>query len=440
MFKLPKTTSPLSGDHTQATRPGRPRKDVAGPTYRRIEKDLRERIVRGALPVGTLLPGLRELSVEYGVSTPTVRLAINRLVNDGMLYVEARRGTFIASDTPATLPGRGKADKATAGSVALLEDTVLVLSPLGLDVFDAATTNPIGWDDGICRSVAGRVREVNLHLMVLNFDREYSRVNLQQRLSQLLQCHPYGVVFTQFFEDLELEPLVAEMAREHGVRLAVYGGDPAKMPYGDRVVSDHAQGAYELTRWLIQERKRRQILFLGNDEPDRFWWLQERYSGYCRAMREAGLEPLPMHSMPNGGGIGTNEEFINSVRSRAAFLIEPVLGTGNMAQAPCDAILVLSDGDCFSVAAAIRLFGKEPNRDIDVVGYDNYWHSAQERAWEESAPLATVDKDNSRLGAQLVDLLTERSKKHDQIDTPLVRLIPPVFIVNDDEVIRNQPR
>ena len=67
---------------------------------------------------------------------------------------------------------------------------------------------------------------------------------------------------------------------------------------------------------------------------------------------------------------------------------------------------------------------KEPNRDIDVVGYDNYWHSAQERAWQGSALLATVDKDNRRLGAQLVGLLTERSKNNGQAETHLVRLIP----------------
>lgn len=390
--------------------------------------------------MGTLLPGLRELAVEYGVSTPTIRLAITRLVEDGMLYVEARRGTFVSSDSSADISGRGVVSKASVGTEALLEDTVIVLSPLALDTFDATKNNPVGWDDGICRSIAGHVHESNLHLMVLNFDSEYSRASLQKRLSRLLPCHPYGLVFTQFLEDLDLESVVAEMAQEYGVPLAVYGGDPANMPYGDRVVSDHAQGTYELTRWLIQERKRRQILFLGNDTPDRSWWLQERYAGYCRAMREAGLESLSMQSIPGGLEIVTKEQFINSARSRAAFLIEPILGTGNMAQTPCDAILVLSDGDCFSVAAAIRLFGKEPNRDIDVVGYDNYWQSAQERTWEESVPLATIDKDNTQLGAQLVDLLAERSKNNDQGDTPLVRLIPPVFIVNHDEVARNHPR
>ncbi len=437
MFKLPKTKSPLTQDHAKATRPGRPRKDIAGPTYRRIEKDLRERIVRGALPVGTLLPGLRELSLEYGVSAPTVRLAIAHLVDDGILYVEARRGTFVSGDTPAALSERSVVNKLTAGSGALLEDTVLVLSPLGMSVFNVAKDDPIGWDDGICLSVAGRVREENLHLMVLNVDRKLSRVNFQQRLSRLLQCQPYGIVFTQFFEDLELESVVAGMAREHGVPLAVYGGDPTKISYGDRVVSDHAQGAYELTRWLIQERKRHQILFLGCSDPDRSWWIQKRYAGYCKAMREAELEPLPMLIIPDQLKVANKEDFANNVRCKASLLIEPVLGTGNIFLTPCDAVLVLSDGDCFSVAAAIRLFGKEPNRDIDVVGYDNYWHSCQERAWEESVPLATVDKDNRLLGAQLVDLLAARSKNNNQRDTPFLQLTSPVFIVNDDEVIRH---
>ena len=389
------------------------------------------------MPVGTSLPGLRELSQHYGVSAPTVRIAINRLVDEGLLVVEARRGTFVASETPIPIPVHSHSRHSPAGASSLLGDTVLVISPLGMDSFDPARGMPIGWDHGIGLAVAENVRKHDWHLMVLNFDRVHSLAILHKRLTRLFVCHPAGVIFAQFFEDKEVAGVVVELARRHNVPLAIYGGDPDATTFGDRVISGHAQGAYELTSWLIQVRHRRAIVFLGSGDSNRLWWMQDRYEGYCNAMREAGLKPLPMQIITNQSDKSTSEAFDAASRLNASCLIESILGTGKRTPTPCDAFLVLSDGDCFSVAAAIRLFGKEPNRDIDIVGYDNYWFTSGERIWESSVPLATVDKQNRRVGEELVDLIAERPKGGIQKGEQIVRTVAPVLVINDDAVMRN---
>ena len=68
--------------------------------YRRISRDLRRDIQAGRWQVGDRIPSETEMSRTYGVSRGTVRNAVERLVNDGMLRKEQGRGTFIISAVP----------------------------------------------------------------------------------------------------------------------------------------------------------------------------------------------------------------------------------------------------------------------------------------------------------------------------------------------------
>lgn len=66
------------------------------PLYSRFEEYVRERIEVGDWPVGTLIPSERELSAQFGLSRATARKALGRLVAEGVLRKEPRRGTFVA--------------------------------------------------------------------------------------------------------------------------------------------------------------------------------------------------------------------------------------------------------------------------------------------------------------------------------------------------------
>lgn len=67
------------------------------PIYIQIEEQLKQQIQQGDFPVGTAIPSERELTERFDVSRMTVRQAITNLVNDGLLYREKGRGTFVAS-------------------------------------------------------------------------------------------------------------------------------------------------------------------------------------------------------------------------------------------------------------------------------------------------------------------------------------------------------
>jgi GntR family transcriptional regulator len=68
--------------------------------YNRIESLIRNKIVSGRLQSGEKLPSEEELGRHYGVSRITVRNALGRLEQEGLILRDRGRGTFVADDIP----------------------------------------------------------------------------------------------------------------------------------------------------------------------------------------------------------------------------------------------------------------------------------------------------------------------------------------------------
>ena len=84
--------------------------------YAQIEDYLKQRILEGDFPVHAAIPSERELTEMFGVSRMTVRQSVTNLVNEGLLYREKGRGTFIASP---------KVAHALSGLTSFTEDMIL---------------------------------------------------------------------------------------------------------------------------------------------------------------------------------------------------------------------------------------------------------------------------------------------------------------------------
>src|SRR5919107_2932451 len=66
------------------------------PKYYQLKEIIRGRIESGELEKGELIPPERELCEMYGISRMTARQAVMELVNEGLLYREQGKGTFVA--------------------------------------------------------------------------------------------------------------------------------------------------------------------------------------------------------------------------------------------------------------------------------------------------------------------------------------------------------
>lgn len=69
------------------------------PLHEQLYEIMRGNILHGEWKVGEMIPPEPELIQRYEVSRITVRQALNRLVNEGLIYRQQGRGTFVAEPT-----------------------------------------------------------------------------------------------------------------------------------------------------------------------------------------------------------------------------------------------------------------------------------------------------------------------------------------------------
>ena len=85
---------------TMASKNGSPRRQALRPRYQRLADDLTKRIGSGRYPVGGNLPTEMELCEQDGISRHTVREALRRLRDAGLISRRRRVGTEVVARTP----------------------------------------------------------------------------------------------------------------------------------------------------------------------------------------------------------------------------------------------------------------------------------------------------------------------------------------------------
>lgn len=215
----------------------------------------------------------------------------------------------------------------------LMRNSIAVLTPYREPV---AGHHQGGWLEYIAQGTQRAIRAAGLHAVVLHPD-----LLKGDEIKSLIADRPRGVVISDLLGPIANTVELMAALREGGVPMAIYSGAPEFEDY-DRVVSDHAEGAYQLARFLI-ERGRRRIVNVWS-APATAYWFAARLAGYERAMTEAGLQPLspvivpPMTLLADAG----KTQFENSVRYLGGHLIEHLTGAGR-----ADALMCGTDRDVF---------------------------------------------------------------------------------------------
>lgn len=370
---------------------------------------LRGMIQSGQFALEGPLPPERELASHLGISRPTLRLVLRDFEDEGLIKLSGK-SRRIAAD-PA-------ADGQTAGREGVLAHTVILLSDRDLaDPFDQ--THAASLNTAISAGLIQAAHAASLNVMTLTPGRMD-----EAQVARLLAGRPHGIVLMRDFSMSESGATLLDRFSEAGLPVVVYGDDPRCEDF-DRVTSDHAEGSCQATRRLIELGCRRLVRyweFRWGERQD-YEWVRRRDIGFERAMLEAGLEIVPAVTTttpPPGDVDATRIEW--KARLALGCLYEYVSGDKRV-----DGVVTLNDGAFFSVARAMQIAGLDPQRDVLIAGYDNFYAVASERKVLPLAPRVTVDKNNLQIGRALIDLLQQRIAG-ELPEAPQRRVIQPTLV------------
>ncbi len=372
---------------------------------------LRKLIEARDLHRGDRLPSERALAERFGVARATVRDAFHRLQQQGLIYTGSRGERYLARH-------------ASNANRLMQHSIVMIGSYVGQAI---AGHQAPGWGEFMAVACHRRILARDMHVILYqpSVDHEPPIPDHERRLADLLEQPPRGAVLAEAAGHRRHVKQLAERFRAAGVPTVAYGDDDDLAAF-DRVASDHHAGAAMLTRWCLDQGRRR-ILLVGPALGRELHWCTQRRRGYEQTLKQAGLTPLPPLEIPSVDldRLEPERRFEALARLAVGYLNDYLRGPDAV-----DAILCPSDGNAIPVIAACRILGRQPHRDVTVVGYDNYYADSPERRFEPTPPAATIDKRNAELGVGLVDLLLERLDAPADAQ-PVRRMIEPELIVTN---------
>lgn len=379
----------------------------AQPPRIRIALELKGRISRGVYQVGQSLPTEMDLTEAFGASRPTVRAALALLEEEGLLKRGRGRSRVV---TKAALAPRS----ALARTVAVMTESVKGIP---------AHQKQHGWWAYVLESVVESVRLERSHSLLLDpaaLDDDFTGQLIADRPRGLIAVHPV-------VNDERVRGFV-QRCRAAGLPVVLYGFEPALADF-DTVCSDHETGAALLTRWLLARGRRGLLRVWPRHEGDTYElnWVSRRLAGFDRAMREAGLEPWPVFEYQSSRREpSTTEDYDFAAHALAGYLAQAFRQYPGL-----DTLIVPSDGIVYPVATACRILGREPGRELMIVGYDNYWRDLTARRWECYVPPVTVDKHNDEIGRALARMLFAREAGKLPREPQLERIAPELVTISE---------
>jgi len=225
------------------------------PLYHQLETALLKLIADRRLGPGALLPSEPRLAADFGVTRPTVRQALDRLVRVGVLRRERGRGTFVANP-PETRPPQ--------------------LAPAAIKVVMPSLGELLH-----LRVLAGIVDEA--HAQGLQVVLAHSDNSHQAQERELASATPMAGVLLWPVSETGPEPALAAV-RAAGIPLVFI--DRYLDADAGRVVIDDQAGAYQACSHLLDLGHRRIAFVHGEGAP--LSSVQLRLRGYRRALRERG--------------------------------------------------------------------------------------------------------------------------------------------------------
>ena len=192
-----------------------------------------------------------------------------------------------------------------------------------------------------------------------------------------------GIILLGYGDYYQSEPLLQRLV-ERGTHF-VRWGSTAGARLGATVGSDNEQGGFDATEHLLQSG-RRHIAFIGTADPG-FQEFHDRWRGYCRALRAAGIEPDPALQV---AADPSEQDGLDAVQELLRRDVE------------FDAIFAACDIAGIGAMHALQKLGRAIPEEVAIVGFDDI-----PAAKLASPPLSTVRQDARAAGETLIEAAVE---------------------------------
>ena len=339
--------------------------DSSEPLHTQIAARVRRDVRDGVYPPGTRLPAEVELARTFNVSRGTIRQALTRLLNEGLLETVPGRGTFVVD----------RSSQGLAGLIGMiLPSVVRARNP---ELIDGAEET---------------VRQAGYSLLLgISGDDRWLEAD---QLKRLAGQGASGLIVYTVDGGLDI-PAVRKLV-DQGLPLVLIDRYIPDLAI-DTVTMDNTGGGYLATQHLAQHGYRR-IGYVGTDNLGTSS-IVERMAGYRWALEQYVLPFNPdlictdIHRLLSWPPREPDKERHNEE------VLREFLGRSDRP----DAAFVCNDYVAFQVVQVAETLGLRVPDDLALVGFDNVAYTDY-----FGVPLTTVEQPRREIGSTAARVLLER--------------------------------
>jgi len=320
------------------------------PVYVRVADDLRTRLGHPPFEYGALLPSEMDLSKAYNLSRGTIRKALDILANEGLISRQPGRGTLVLSPD-AKDKGRYR--------IAVVWSIIRAISS---EMF---------------AGLESQVAQAGCDLLFSTSEHEPEKE--AQILSRLLNSDIDGIVLYGT-GNKNNNGLLRTLIDKQIPLILLDRFVPELREQVCWVTSDNEQGAYDITRHLIDLGHRRIAHIVWTPDNEDISTLVERRAGYLTALSEDNLAPAILSMC---GPAWYKSDF-------------PELFFAFLDKHKPTALFFHNDSAAFQALPLLEQRGMRIPQDISIVGFDTLWLPFDFNPLK----LTSVVQDFSRLGQE----------------------------------------
>ena len=328
------------------------------PLYLQIVDDIRSKIAVKELKAGDQLGSQAALCATYAVSLITVKKALATLINNGVVFSRVGKGTYVAQ---RTIDARQNGHP-TIG---------LVIQDIRSPFFSR-----------VIHSVQDAAYELGYHVLVSSSSGKAEKEEAQ--IARFREFGVKGMIIASMSHKYHASPTIRKMLHQ-GFPFAMvsYIADE-DVPF---VGSDHEQGGYLATEYLVKQGYRR-IGYINGELGNMVGELRRR--GYEKALRAHGRS-VDKHLQFHLRMRGEKHDY------QSGYQIGKKIGSLSVKP---DAVFVYNDLSALGFEEALLERGLRVPDDVAIVGFDDI-----DRGEYAPVSLSTVRQPTSMIGKEAVNLL-----------------------------------